>query len=151
MSKRVPPVLRQAVMARAKYCCEYCLKPDNLATLAHEPDHIIADQHGGSTSLDNLAYACFDCNRKKGPNLASIDPDTGLVTAFFHPRTQAWDAHFRWNGGVIEPLTAVGRATANFFEFNHPRRVMARENWFAEGKYPRSLHEWNGVPKSDMP
>lgn len=151
MSKRVPPTLRQAVSVRAKNCCEYCLKPDKLVRVAHEPDHIIADQHGGPTSLDNLAYACFDCNRKKGPNLASIDPATGTVTPFFNPRTQAWQAHFRWNGAVIEPLTAVGRATANFLEFNHPRRVMARENWFAEGKYPRSLHEWGGDPTSETP
>lgn len=51
--------------------------PDTETLVTHEPDHIIAVQHGGDTSLSNLAYTCHQCNRYKGPNLASIDPDTG--------------------------------------------------------------------------
>jgi HNH endonuclease len=40
----------------------------------HEADHVIAEKHGGATSADNLAWACFYCNRFKGSDLASVDP-----------------------------------------------------------------------------
>ena len=29
--------------------------------MAAQPDHIIAEQHGGATDLVNLAFACFHC------------------------------------------------------------------------------------------
>lgn len=91
MSERVPPALRQAVIARARMlrgCCEDDLKPDDTVVRPHEPDHVIAVQRGGPTALDNLAYARFDCDRRKGPNLAAIDPLTGPMTPLFDPRTQ---------------------------------------------------------------
>lgn len=34
----------------------------------------------GKTAAANLAYACFDCNRIKGSNISSLDPDTGMLT-----------------------------------------------------------------------
>jgi len=36
----------------------------------HQIDHIIADQHKGATTLDNLALACLPCNNHKGPNIS---------------------------------------------------------------------------------
>jgi hypothetical protein len=33
------------------------------AFLPHEPDDVIAEKHGGPTTFQNLALACFDCNR----------------------------------------------------------------------------------------
>jgi 5-methylcytosine-specific restriction endonuclease McrA len=45
--------------------------------VAHHIDHIIAEQHGGATIADNLALACLHCHRPKGPNIASIDVETG--------------------------------------------------------------------------
>ncbi|MFI5271454.1 MAG: HNH endonuclease [Ktedonobacterales bacterium] len=71
--------------------CEYCGMPDWEAVVPHEPDHIIATQHGGQTAEDNLAYACFDCNRIKGSNIASVDPASGQITSLFHPRFQRWE------------------------------------------------------------
>jgi 5-methylcytosine-specific restriction endonuclease McrA len=44
-----------------------------------EPDHIRASQHLGRTTEDNLAFACFRCNRLKEPNLTSVDPETDSV------------------------------------------------------------------------
>jgi 5-methylcytosine-specific restriction endonuclease McrA len=63
---RISPALRSEVRERAKGCCEYCLLPEEHAFFPHEPDHIIANKHGGQSSADNLALACFDCNRFKG-------------------------------------------------------------------------------------
>jgi hypothetical protein len=98
MSEEVGAALRRLVRDRARRCCEYCGMPDGEPVFPHEPDHIIAIKHGGPTSSENLAYACFDCNRAKGSDIASIDPDTGTLTPLFSPRTQVWSEHFRYNG-----------------------------------------------------
>jgi uncharacterized Zn-finger protein len=49
---------------------------------------IIAEKHRGTTEAENLALACPYCNRAKGTDLGSIDPETGKLTPFFNPRTQ---------------------------------------------------------------
>jgi 5-methylcytosine-specific restriction endonuclease McrA len=89
-SPRISPALRKEVRERAKGCCEYCLLPEEQAFFPHEPDHVIAAKHGGETTDDNLALACFDCNRFKGSDIASIDPESRVLTPIFNPRTQAW-------------------------------------------------------------
>jgi hypothetical protein len=51
-------------------------------------DHIIAKQHLDEVADDPrmLAWACSECNYHKGPNLVSIDPQTGLQITLFNPR-----------------------------------------------------------------
>ncbi len=58
--------LRVQVQERAQGCCEYCLLPEVADLVRYELDHVIAEQHGGQTALDNLAYACLDCNKTQG-------------------------------------------------------------------------------------
>jgi 5-methylcytosine-specific restriction endonuclease McrA len=84
----IPADLRRQVIIRAYNCCEYCLLPDNLSFYPHEIDHIVAEKHGGETQIDNLAFSCWFCNRHKGSDLTSIDPETRIVTLLFNPRTQ---------------------------------------------------------------
>jgi 5-methylcytosine-specific restriction endonuclease McrA len=67
---RISPKLRRDVRERADGCCEYCLLPEDQAFFPHEPDHIIAAKHGGETNAEDLALACFDCNRFKGSDIA---------------------------------------------------------------------------------
>lgn len=136
MSERVSKALRAQVRERAGACCEYCGMPDDATLLPHEPDHIVAVQHGGITSLDNLAYTCHQCNRYKGPNLASVDPDTGERAFLFHPRPDRWQDHFRFDGPRIIALTTTGRATEALLRFNDPRRVAVREELMQKGHYP---------------
>jgi HNH endonuclease len=136
MSERVSKALRHLVVERAGGCCEYCGMPDDVMRLPHEPDHIIATQHGGHTNLDNLAYTCFRCNRFKGPNLASIDPETAIIVPLYNPRTDDWHAHFRWEEAQIVPLTAVGRATIALLRCNDAERVALRANLIQQGRYP---------------
>jgi hypothetical protein len=109
--------------------------PDTETLLPHEPDHVIAAQHGGETTLENLAYACFQCNRFKGPNIASLDPATGALTPLFNPRIERWSHHFRLSEARIEPLTAVGRATTFLMRLNDPERVTIRANLIIRGRY----------------
>jgi hypothetical protein len=127
--------LRAHVRARAEGRCEYCHLPEEADFVRYELDHVIAEQHGGSTDLANLAYACFDCNKFKGPNLASIDPLTHERTWLFHPRTQKWDDHFRLHDdGTITGLTAEGRTTARLLKLNEVERVQDRRSLIAFGK-----------------
>ncbi len=76
--------------------------------LPHEPDHIIATKHRGETAVSNLAWMCFICNRAKGSDIASIDPQTGEVVRLFSPRRDSWPEHFSIeDDGVIRALTDV--------------------------------------------
>ncbi len=110
--------------------------PDSEPLFPHEPDHIIALKHRGKTASDNLAYACFECNRAKGSDIASLDPATGKLTALYNPRAQRWIDHFRFNGPVIEPLTPEGRVTVALLKLNLAARVAIRDNLMREGRYP---------------
>jgi len=65
------------------------------AGFPHQVDHIISQKHGGSSSMDNLAFACMLCNQRKGTDIASVDPATGNVISLFHPRRDQWSDHFR--------------------------------------------------------
>src|SRR5439155_23823026 len=99
--RHVSAALRLQVRQRAAGCCEYCLVHEDYVIAPHEPDHITAEQHGGPTSSQNLALACFQCNRLKGTNIASIDPKTGQKVFLFDPRRDNWSEHFKLAGAAI--------------------------------------------------
>jgi len=132
----IPTALRQIVQERAGGRCEYCLYPQDVSFLAFEVEHIIAEKHGGATTADNLALACPYCNRFKGTDLGSLDPETGQLTPFFNPRTQRWADHFRLDEARIVPLTPEGRVTVAILQFNHPHRIVERQRLIQAGKYP---------------
>ena len=119
--------LRSTVKDHAQGRCEYCHLPEEVGFARYEVDHVISEQHGGKTEQENLAYACMVCNKRKGPNLSSIDPETGERAWLYNPRTQQWDDHFQLNReGTIIGLTAEGRATAFLLVFNDFERVEDR-------------------------
>src|SRR5207249_4743403 len=94
--------VRDAVRTRAADRCEYCLlRQADLPFAVFHVEHIVARQHGGTDELDNLAYACQQCNLAKGPNLSSIDPADGQPTWVFNPRRQRWEEHFAAHGAFI--------------------------------------------------
>ena len=128
--------LRREVSERAGGQCEYCLVHSRDTLLPHEPDHILAEKHGGETVLDNLALACFHCNRHKGSDISSVDPDTHRLTPLFNPRTQNWSYHFKLEGAEIVPLTPEGRVTVLILKLNHPERVRVRQVLIDIKQYP---------------
>lgn len=132
----IPAALRRRVCKRAGTRCEYCLLAEEHAFFPYEADHIIAEKHGGATTADNLAWACFDCNRFKGSDIASLDPVGGRLVPLFNPRTQKWDDHFAVLGGKIIPLTPVSRVTEQVLKLNLPWRVEVRETLAKTGRYP---------------
>jgi len=132
----VPAALRRAVLERAGGRCEYCFYPQALSFLAFEVEHIVAEKHGGATTADNLALACPYCNRFKGTDLGSLDPETQYLVPFYDPRRQQWTAHFRLEGARIVPLTPEGRATVAILQFNHPDRILERQRLGDAGAFP---------------
>src|SRR5687767_2461477 len=119
--------MRRAVQERAGGCCEYCRLSRDDHTLPFEIDHIIAAKHRGVTEFDNLCLSCWDCNKAKGSDIASTDPETGQLTHLFHPRRHQWIDHFRLDGAVIVALTPEGRVTEFLLQFNDPEPVSERE------------------------
>ncbi len=128
MSKTYIPVsLRNAVYERAEAACEYCLTPEAVSFALHQIDHIIAEKHAGATEPDNLALACVLCNKYKGSDIASVDPETGKIVALFNPRRDLWNEHFNLlENGRIKQLTDTGRATSQILQFNIPERISER-------------------------
>jgi hypothetical protein len=101
-----------------------------------EIDHVIAQCHGGSTTADNLALACFHCNNIKGTNLAGIDPVSKQAVLLFHPRRQSWRRHFRYVGASLVGRTTIGRASIATLRVNLPHRVAHRRALIAAGVFP---------------
>lgn len=121
-----PVALREAIRQRADYRCEYCYLPEGYSAREHQPDHIIPEKHDGQTTLENLAWACFQCNNRKSSEVAAYDKETGELTPFFNPRTQNWDDHFVLTGTLIVGKTAIGRVTVWIMSMNRPDRLETR-------------------------
>ncbi|GAB4578626.1 MAG: hypothetical protein Fur0022_13620 [Anaerolineales bacterium] len=125
-SDYISSALREFVYQRANGQCEYCLIPDSVTFSPHEIDHIIARKHGGGTDRENLALCCSICNKRKGTDLTSIDPENGQIVVIYHPRQDRWSDHFQLHHGEILPLTATGRATVRLLQLNRTERIFER-------------------------
>ena len=133
MGTHIPVTLRRIVYERVRGCCEYCLIPETAVLAAHEVDHIIPQKHGGPTEADNLALSCALCNKRKGSDLASLDPDTGEIVPLYHPRRDLWSDHFRISTDQLIPLTPTSRTTIRLLQLNSPDRVEERKLLIAAG------------------
>lgn len=134
MSRYLSAEVRQLVAARADYLCEYCLIAEDDTFFGCEVDHVISLKHGGSSEVENLAYACVFCNRQKGSDIGSIS--SGEFSRFFNPRTDRWSDHFRLTGSSIQPLTLIGEVTARILNFNSADRILERRALQEANKYP---------------
>lgn len=123
----IPVAVRRLVEERANQYCEYCQLPAGVAFFPHEVDHVIAEKHGGLTDADNLAFTCWRCNRHKGSDLGSFDPQTGAFSFLFNPRTQQWAEHFAFEGIALTGLTPEGRTTVKLLQLNSDERLAERQ------------------------
>lgn len=126
------------VAARAAHRCEYCLAPEAIFNFPFEVEHIIPLSSGGVSDFDNFALACRSCNLRKGVHIQFRDPQSNLLVALYHPRTEMRQVHFRAHteSGVIEALTAIGRATVDCLDMNSSTQVRARRQWRRLGLFP---------------
>ncbi|HLL73196.1 MAG TPA: HNH endonuclease signature motif containing protein [Pyrinomonadaceae bacterium] len=136
MSRYLSAEVRQLVAARADYLCEYCLIAEDDTFLGCEVDHIISLKHGGSSEVENLAYACVFCNRQKGSDIGSVSRQSGEFSRLFNPRTDRWSDHFHLTGSTLQPLSLIGEVTARILNFNAADRILERRALQETNKYP---------------
>jgi 5-methylcytosine-specific restriction endonuclease McrA len=132
----IPRSMQHQVRERANGVCEYCHLPDTVTTLPFQIDHIIAEKHGGVTTLANLAYSCLHCNAFKGPNIAGVNQETGEVIRLFHPRQDRWQEHFTWEGPRLMGRTPIGHVTIAVLAINASYRLAVRQVLITEGVFP---------------
>ncbi|KHG42460.1 MAG: HNH endonuclease [Aphanizomenon flos-aquae KM1D3_PB] len=128
--------LRQLVIERAQGRCEYCLIHQDFSIYTHEIDHIIAVKHGGQTLSENLALSCLPCNRHKGSDFATLDPNNGEIIRLFNPRLQVWDEHFTLKNAEIIGITDIGQATSRLLMFNTSSRMRSRKSLIDQNLHP---------------
>jgi len=115
--------MAREVESRADRKCEYCKMDQSLQGANFHLEHIIPQSRGGSSSIENLAWACPSCNLHKSDRLILIDPMDGQLASLFNPRKEKWGDHFRWDGYEIVGRTPTGRAVVAAFDLNHPPRL----------------------------
>ena len=123
---------------RANYVCEYCYTSERWQYVPFTVDHVVPLAGGGSDSPDNLALACFHCNRRKANRLAAVDLDSGKAAPLFNPRQDDWREHFTWSadGLLVIGLTPVGRATVEALALNRERAINIRAADQIVGRHP---------------
>jgi HNH endonuclease/Kelch motif len=142
MSRRYLTVLeRRLMISRARERCEYCQCPDDYSLQSFDFDHIFPIAQGGSTSLENLAYACGGCNGYKHAKIQAIDPETLAEVDLYNPRQDRWEEHFLWNDDLLQMtgLTSIGRATIQLLRLNRSGVINIRRLLILDGKHPPSI------------
>ena len=127
-----------AVARRAAYRCEYCRAPETAFNFHLEVEHILPLSLGGAEEEDNLALACQSCNLFKAVQVTAFDASEQGLVALFHPRRMSWREHFRveLETGLIQGLTATGRATVGGLRINSAAQIKARLQWMRLGLFP---------------
>lgn len=142
MSQRpkIATELRDAIRRRANGLCEYCHAAECWQYVEFTIDHIVPRICGGATNLDNLAFVCFACNRRKWDRNLGIDPQTGQESRLFHPRIELWNEHFVWSvdGMDLVGTSIIGRTTVFVLELNRERLRLIRAADVHVGRDPPS-------------
>jgi hypothetical protein len=135
---KISESVQAQVRQRADHLCEYCHASEQWQYVRFTVDHVMPLSLGGVDDLENLALACFHCNRRKTNRLTAVDPQSKKETPLFNPRRQGWREHFVWStdGLLILALTAVGRATIATLALNRERVINIREADKAVGRHP---------------
>jgi len=132
--------IKNHVRERARYLCEYCHTSEKWQYVPFTIDHITPLAKGGSDELDNLALACFHCNRYKSDRVTAINSKTGTEIPLFNPRHDNWNDHFIWSidGLRIVPITAIGRVTIELLRLNRERIIPIRADDILVNRHPPS-------------
>lgn len=128
--------MRRRVAERAKYRCEYCGLSQLGQAATFHVDHIVPEIAGGGTTLNNLALACIHCSLRKGARQTARDSVTGKTIRLFHPRSERWNNHFRWNGNKVTGITPKGRATMAALNLNSTEHQIIRSFESQLGRHP---------------
>jgi hypothetical protein len=135
---KLSEIVQAQVRQRADHLCEFCHACEQWQYVRFTVDHVVPLSLGGSDGLENLALACFHCNRKKTNRLTAVDPEFGTEVPLFNPRQDDWRDHFIWAkaGQMIVGLTATGRATVAALALNRERVMAIRAADREIGRHP---------------
>lgn len=138
MSHKIPEDIREQIRKRASYLCEYCHTNERWQYVRFTIDHIIPRDEGGETVLENLALACFHCNRRKSNKQLVSDSETNREIPLFNPRKDNWSEHFIWSADKIHIIakTEIGRVTIDLLELNRERILAIRLADAAVNRHP---------------
>jgi hypothetical protein len=130
--------LREAVILRASNCCEYCKSQDKYSPTSFTIDHIIPESLDGTSTFENLAYACFLCNRLKSNKIKTFDELSEKWIPLFNSRTDTWDEHFAWNqdATLIIGTTIIGRCCVKELKLNREKLIEYRNCIIPFGTHP---------------
>ena len=134
MRKSISTHIKNQVIFRSEFKCEYCLLPEKVSFYNFHIDHIRPLKHGGSSLIDNLAYCCTDCNHFKGTDIGSFENED-IIVRFFNPRKDNWQDHFEIIDDSIIGKTDVGNVTIRIFKFNEIDRLIFRKELIRLGHY----------------
>jgi len=138
--RRIPAAVQQRVRERANYLCEYCHTSEHWQAVRFTIDHVLPTAEGGEDAPENLALACFHCNRRKSDKRSGVDLETGQTVPLFNPRLHNWSEHFIWStdGLRIISLTNIGRVTSSWLELNRERILRIRAADVSVARHPPS-------------
>jgi hypothetical protein len=130
--------LRESVILRAFKCCEYCKSQDKYSPTFFTIDHVVPESLDGASEFENLAYACFLCNRLKSNKLKVFDILTGKWIPLFNPRKDVWHEHFAWNEDTTQiiGISIVGRCTVKELKLNREKLIEYRQCIIPFGSHP---------------
>lgn len=137
MPRKISQFIQLKVRKRAKYLCEYCHADERWQFVPFTVDHIVPISEGGTDSLENLALACFHCNRHK-----SNKQMVGKIP-IFNPREMSWNEHFIWSKDYLRilPNTETGTVTIELLNLNRERLLIIRADDILVNRHP---------PKNDL-
>ena len=136
--RKIPESIRHQVRQRAALLCEYCHASEQWQYVLFTVDHIIPIAQSGEDNLNNLALACFHCNRRKAAKTTAIDPQFGVEVPLFNPRKSPWSEHFIWSTDRLSIIgfTPTGRATVAILNLNRERILNVRAAGLEIGRHP---------------
>lgn len=136
--RKIPESIQEQVRQRANYLCEYCHASEQWQYVKFTVDHIIPLSQKGTDTLDNLALACFHCNRRKSNKTTAISLKSGQEVDLFNPRRDQWNEHFIWSEDrvYIIGVTEKGIATIAALNLNRERVINIRLADLAIGRHP---------------
>jgi hypothetical protein len=135
---KISETVQALVRERARYLCEYCHASEKWQYVRFTVEHVVPLSLGGTNDLENLAIACFHCNRRKTNRLSVTDPQSGDEVPLFNPRQHRWQDHFTWSadGLFIVGLTTIARITIETLALNRERVINIRQADLAIDRHP---------------
>ena len=136
--RKISELIQFQVRQRADSLCEFCHACERWQYVSFTVDHVMPLSLGGSNDLDNLALACFHCNRRKTNRVTAIDPESNDEVTLFNPRQDQWNEHFMWSIDRLQivGMSAIGRATVAGLMLNRERVLVIRQSDLEIGRHP---------------